>query len=238
MHAAQVAKLENEHRVTVEGMEGKHAARMAELEHKIQHLQKSQALAVADLKSENETTKETHALSIASAEDRHQQAVDALHQEQQVREQAMAELRASQEQALQAKHQEELLASMYVAQETSLEAVEEQHRSALNSATQAKKTVELVTAEHEEALAAHRSAEINTQRLEDKLSQMQTSSEEAIDALRSEHASMSTAAAHEHEQELRQLTKEATDEIAKRQTASDSEVPLTYTELPPWVCVW
>ena len=114
---------------------------------------------------------------------------------------------------------------MYVAQETSLEAVEEQHRSALTSAAQAQKAVELVEAEHEEAVAAHKSAEINTQELEDRLSEMQTSHEEAIDAQRSEHTSLSAAAAHEHEQELRQLTKEATDEIAKQQTTSDSQVP-------------
>ena len=226
------AKLEEEHGVALERLRGnllseleacqsegdlklqateaQHAARMADLEHEIQNLQESQS----HLKSEHETTKETYALSMASVEARHQQALDAKHQEQQARELELAELRASQDELLQAKHQEELSA-----RENEMCELRASHEASLEA-------VELVKAEHEEALTALKSAESNAQELENRRSEMRMLHEETIDAQRSEHTSMSAAAAHEHEQELRQLTKEATDKIAKQQTFSDSQVPM------------
>ena len=192
----------------------KHDAVQAETAVEIQHLQESRTLAVADLKSEYETAKEAHALSMASVEDRHQRALRAKHEEQQARERELAELRASQEEMLQAKHQEELSA-----RENEMCELRASHEASLEA-------VELVKAEHEEALTAHKSAESNAQELENRLSEMRMLHEETIDAQRSEHTSMSAAAAHEHEQELRQLTKEATDKIAKQQTFSDSQVPM------------
>ena len=84
----------------------------------------------------------------------------------------------------------------------------ERHRLALETLRQ----------EHEDALSSHQNehSEQMALRVATAVDAATERHDKAVSALRNEHVSMSAAAAHSHEQELRKLAKEASDEVVKQ----------------------